>query len=57
MTKTVITGIAIGVGIVGYKVGVYASAYYKLQKVKRQKVVNLGTFSEYKKRLEKEKEQ
>ena len=57
MTKTVITGIAIGVGIVGYKVGVYASAYYKLQKAKRQKVVNLGTFSEYKKRLEKEKEQ
>ncbi len=56
MDKLVITGIAVGVGLVGYKAAVYGTALYKLKQAKRQKVVSLGTVSEYKKKLEQEKE-
>lgn len=54
--RLMITGIAVGVGLVGYKVAVYTTALYKLKQAKKQKIVSLGTVSEYKKRLEKEKE-
>jgi hypothetical protein len=57
MDKALITGLAIGVGIVGYKIGVYTSIIYKIKNEKKQKIVNLGTISEYKARLEKEKAQ
>ena len=56
MDKLVITGIAVGVGLVGYKAAVYGTALYKLKQAKKQKVVSLGTVSEYKKKLEQEKE-
>lgn len=54
--KAVTGGLALGSLVVAYKVGIYLNAAYKLRKEKKQKVVNLGTYSEYKKRLEKEKE-
>ena len=54
--KLITGGIALGSLIIAYKAGIYINATYKLRKERRQKVVNLGTYSEYKKRLKKEKE-
>lgn len=56
MNKSIIIGTALGIGLVGYKVGVYMSILHKIKQEKRQKVVSLGTLSEYKAKLEKEKE-
>ena len=53
MDKLLITGLMIGGGFVVYKAGIYITAYYKLKKEKRQKVVDLGNYAEYKKRLNK----
>jgi hypothetical protein len=54
--RLVTGGIALGSLIIAYKAGIYMNAAYKLRKERKQKIVNLGTYSEYKKRLEKEKE-
>ena len=51
MDKLLITGVVVAGSLMAYKAGMYANAYYKLKKEKRQKVVNLGTYAEYKKRL------
>jgi hypothetical protein len=56
MDKLMITGISIASIIVGYKVGIYATAYYKLNKEKKQKIVDLNKYSEWKEKLDKEKE-
>ena len=56
MDKLVITGVGVASVLVGYKVAIYATAYYKLNKEKRQKVVDLNKYSEWKERLDKEKE-
>lgn len=56
MQKAAVVGILLGAGLVGYKASVYCALAYQLKKAKKQKVVSLGTISEYKKRLEEEKE-
>ena len=53
--KLVTGGIALGSLIIAYKAGIYMNAAYKLRKERKQKIVNLGTYSEYKKRLDKKK--
>lgn len=54
--KLITGGLTLGSLIIVYKAGIYINAAYKLKKERKQKIVNLGTYSEYKKRLEKEKE-
>ncbi len=56
MDKLWIGGVLVAGGLIGFKAGIYINTLYKLKKERRQKVVSLGTYSEYKKRLEKEKE-
>lgn len=56
MDKFVITGVGVASILVGYKVAIYATAYYKLNKEKKQKIVDLNKYSEWKERLDKEKE-
>ena len=56
MDKLMITGVSVASILVGYKVAIYATAYYKLNKEKKQKIVDLNKYSEWKERLDKEKE-
>lgn len=54
------TGLIFGAFILGsmvtYKAGIYLNIRYKLMKEKKQRIADLATIAEYKRQLEKEKE-
>ena len=54
------TGLVFGAFILGsmitYKAGIYINIRYKLIREKKQRIADLATIAEYKRQLEKEKE-
>ena len=54
--KAFLTGLTLGLGLVGYKVAIYAVIAHKAKQAKQQKVVNITEIAELKNKLDKEKE-
>ena len=50
-------GLTIAAALVGYKVCIYASAKYQLDKAKKQKIADFDKVSKYKQKVMKEHEQ
>jgi hypothetical protein len=50
-------GLTIAAALVGYKVCIYASAKYQLDKAKKQKIADFDKVSKYKQKVIKEEEQ
>ena len=50
-------GLTIAAALVGYKVCIYASAKYQLDKAKKQKIADFDKVSKYKQKEIKEEEQ